>query len=171
MPVSDWDRYRGQDLYDTHGDKIGSIDEVFLDDATNEPEWLAVNTGLFGMNQSLVPVDNVSTSGDRLVTPFSKDEIKDAPNVSPADQHVTVEAERRLYDHYGRNYMSSRPIGTDTSQRQGDQVQEMTATNEQVQKTADTESVRLRKHTWTEQVPVQREEIVVEDDTDSDIRR
>ena len=44
--------YRGEDLYDADGDKIGTIEEIYLDAETNEPEWALVNTGLFGMKRA-----------------------------------------------------------------------------------------------------------------------
>src|SRR5690348_4068731 len=37
----------GRKAFDRNGDKIGTIDEVYLDDATGEPEWAAIRTGLF----------------------------------------------------------------------------------------------------------------------------
>jgi hypothetical protein len=183
--ISNWDQYRGQDLYDSHGDKIGRLDEVFLDDETNEPDWIAVHTGLFGMNQSLVPAANVNFDNGRLITTYSKDEIKDAPNISPTDNHLSVEEEKRLYDHYGRSYtpyqrtqvsqtQSTGNVTTSAGKRdtgRDETAAEATIRNEQVQKTAEVENVRLRKHVWTEQVPVQREEIVVERDQDPDVRR
>ena len=41
---------------DPDGDKIGTIFDVYLDNDTDQPEWLAVNTGLFGSKVSFVPI-------------------------------------------------------------------------------------------------------------------
>ena len=46
--------WRGRDLYDTDGDKIGSIDEIYLDRETDDPEWAVVTTGLFGTKRTFV---------------------------------------------------------------------------------------------------------------------
>ncbi|WP_432494664.1 MULTISPECIES: PRC-barrel domain-containing protein, partial [Kineococcus] len=40
----------GATVTGTDGDKIGKVDEVYLDNATNQPEWVSVKTGLFGSN-------------------------------------------------------------------------------------------------------------------------
>ena len=42
-------------VYDVDGNKIGDTRHVFLDDATGEPEWVSVKTGLFGTSESFVP--------------------------------------------------------------------------------------------------------------------
>jgi len=41
----------------TGGEKIGSIGQIYLDDSTNEPQWVTVKTGLFGSSESFVPLD------------------------------------------------------------------------------------------------------------------
>jgi sporulation protein YlmC with PRC-barrel domain len=46
--------WRGRDVVDSDGDKIGKLEEVYLDTDSGRPEWAAVNTGLFGMKQSFV---------------------------------------------------------------------------------------------------------------------
>ena len=35
----------GRKAFDRNGAKIGTVDEVYLDDATGVPEWAAVRTG------------------------------------------------------------------------------------------------------------------------------
>ncbi|MCT1656980.1 PRC and DUF2382 domain-containing protein [Brevibacterium luteolum] len=99
MENIDIDRLRGSDLYDQTGSKIGSIGEVYLDDQTNEPAFLTVNTGLFGMNETFVPYPSVSRDGDNLVAPFEKSFVKDAPNIA-ADGSLTPEEEEEIFRYY-----------------------------------------------------------------------
>ena len=94
----------GRTAYDANGDKIGSVGHVFLDDETGQPEFASVNTGLFGMNESFVPLADAKVDGDRLVVPFTKDQVKDAPNVDVDSGHLDQSEERRLYEHYGLTY-------------------------------------------------------------------
>lgn len=84
---------------DKSGDKLGSIKEVFVDDRTGQPTFVEVGHGLFGMSSSLVPLRGSSLSGDTLNLGFSKDAIKDAPNID-ADNGLSVEEENRIYEHY-----------------------------------------------------------------------
>ncbi|MEV7728926.1 PRC and DUF2382 domain-containing protein [Streptomyces sp. NPDC087917] len=86
--------------YDADGEKIGSIGQVYRDDATGRPEWVTVKTGLFGMKESFVPLSGARSDGEALHVPHSKDVVKDAPRVD-ADQHLDADEEHRLYQHYG----------------------------------------------------------------------
>ncbi len=96
--VADWE---GADVFDRQGDKIGEVDDVYVDDQTRSPEWLQVGVGIFS-GKRLIPVQGMRRSTDGLVVPYSKDEIKDSPNIS--GETVTVDQERELYRHYGLRY-------------------------------------------------------------------
>src|SRR3954449_10264282 len=107
--------WRGQDAVDSDGDKIGKIEEIYLDAESNEPEWALVNTGLFGTKRSFVPLRNASPSGDGITVGFDKDTVKDAPKVDP-DGRLSQQEEAELYRHYGREYSGySGPGGSGVS--------------------------------------------------------
>src|SRR4051812_35141887 len=117
---------RGQDLYDQSGDKIGKIEEIYLDADTGAPEWALVHTGLFGTKSSFVPLRDVSEDGGSLRVPYEKAQVKDAPNIDP-DGELSQQQESELYRHYGLDYSESRSdsglpeggagAGVDTSTR------------------------------------------------------
>ncbi|WP_293955107.1 PRC-barrel domain-containing protein [uncultured Corynebacterium sp.] len=86
--------------YDNSGDKLGSVNEVFLDDRSGQPKFVEVNHGLFGLSSSLVPLRGSSLSAGSLNLGFSKDAIKDAPNID-ADNGLTADEEDKVYTHYG----------------------------------------------------------------------
>jgi stress response protein YsnF len=92
----DW---RGRKVVDRDGDKIGTFDELYLDES-DRPAWAAVTTGLFGMRQTFVPLSEAREDGDVLQVPFGKEMVKDAPNVDP-DTQLDPEEEALLYRHYG----------------------------------------------------------------------
>ena len=108
--VTEW---RGQELLDNDGEKIGKIEEIYLDTETNEPEWALVKTGLFGGKGTFVPLSQASASGDGVRVPFEKSHVKDAPNIDP-DGELSHSEERRLYEHYGMGYDSTSGSGTGT---------------------------------------------------------
>ncbi|GGG59724.1 photosystem reaction center subunit H [Kocuria dechangensis] len=99
--------------YGSDGDKIGKVEQVFLDDNTEEVTFVTVNTGLFGSKESFVPADGAQQDGDRLVLPYTKAVVKDAPNVD-ADQHLSPAEEEEIYRYYKMNYS-----GTDTDRTAG----------------------------------------------------
>src|SRR3954468_15530989 len=90
----------GKDVYDTSGQKIGSGAEGVLGDASGQPEWVTVRTGLFGTKESFVPIRDADLTDDGIRVPLSKDRVKDAPKID-ADGHLSPEEETELYRYYG----------------------------------------------------------------------
>ena len=86
-------------LYDADGEKIGTIDEIYYDEASGRAEWLLVKTGLFGTKKTFVPALEASASGDRLNVPYSEGRVKDAPRMDKGED-LTEELERQLYAYY-----------------------------------------------------------------------
>jgi uncharacterized protein (TIGR02271 family) len=98
---TDISQWRGAKAVDTNGDKVGTIDEVYLDRGSQEPEWVTVSTGLFGTRTTFVPIGDAELSDGEVRLGYTKDKIKDAPNVD-ADGALSREEEQALYEHYGR---------------------------------------------------------------------
>src|SRR3712207_7040879 len=99
--------FRGQQLRGTDGEKIGTIEEIYLDNDTQAPEWAVVTTGLFGTKQTFVPLRDASTADDGVTVPYDKDTVKDAPRIDP-DGRLSHDEERELYRHYGMEYSDAR---------------------------------------------------------------
>jgi PRC-barrel domain len=98
-----WAQWKGFKVHDRDGQTIGSIDEIYADEATGQPSWFAIRTGLFGINQTFVPIQGSTTADDHVVVAFDKSQIKDAPNINP-EGHLNHDEERRLWEHYGMTY-------------------------------------------------------------------
>jgi uncharacterized protein (TIGR02271 family) len=98
--------WRGHDLVGRDGNKIGSIEEIYIDDATREPEWALVTTGLFGSKRSFVPIAQATADDGEIRVPFDKDQVKDSPGVDP-DGELSQREEAQLYRHYGMEYSES----------------------------------------------------------------
>lgn len=90
---------RRGNIRSTDGDRIGSIGQVYADDAGGEPLWVTVRTGLFGTSESFVPLEGAWIDGDDLVVPYSKDQVRNAPRVD-VDGHLEPSEEERIYEHY-----------------------------------------------------------------------
>jgi uncharacterized protein (TIGR02271 family) len=100
MSEHDLDRVIGATAYDSDGDRVGGVDTVYVDDETNQGKFALVNTGLFGMRSSFVPLEGATLDGDDLRLAHPKDKIKDAPNLDP-DGHLEPEQEQELFRYYG----------------------------------------------------------------------
>ena len=172
-------QFRGQNLVDANGDKIGKIDEIYLDAETNEPEWALVNTGLFGTKSTFVPVRDATEADGELRVSFDKATVKDAPKVDP-DGQLSQREERDLYGYYGMEYSEARSdtglpeggastgrtgrrgqtrgsgrgvVGDDVSGRETDDA--MTRSEEELRvgtTERETGRARLRKYVVTDQV-------------------
>ena len=109
------DTYIGRTVVDPQGSKIGSVGQVYVNDESGVPDWITVNTGLFGMKESFAPLQGSSFSGDDLVLPFGKDVVKDCPDVADS-AHLDADEQQALYTYY-QQYVGtggSNGRGTDT---------------------------------------------------------
>ena len=164
----------GQTLYDSEGDKVGEIADIYADRGTNEPQWLAVKTGLFGSKLTFVPLSEAVAVDDGAQVPYPKALIKDAPHAGDGEE-LPPEEEQRLYEHYTQDFgdfdydrdYAPAPVGHDTSGPTTDHA--MTRSEEEIRVGTTPVAAgraRLRKYVVTEQVattvPVQREEVRIE---------
>ncbi len=185
------EEWRGAKAVDVNGDKVGSVDDVYLDRGSEQPEWVTVNTGLFGTRTTFVPINDAQLIDGEVRLGYAKDQIKDAPNVD-ADGALSRDEEQALYEHYGRSDYGdwdgsdSRAgditdsdrvtTGRDTSGPETDDA--MTRSEEELRVgTTERESgrVRLQKYVVEEEVtktvPVRREEVRVEREPITDANR
>src|SRR3954452_6234744 len=90
---------RGQAVYDSAGEKIGSVDEIFYDNDTRQPQWIGIGTGFLRTKRVLVPVAGASVSEDGITVSYDKGQVKDSPAVDGDEIDETLE--RELYRYYG----------------------------------------------------------------------
>jgi uncharacterized protein (TIGR02271 family) len=170
--------WRGKTMVDRDGDRIGTIDDIYADDRTGQPEWALVNTGLFGTKSTFVPIVQASQRDGDVQVPYPKQLIKDAPGIE-ADKHLSEAEEQQLWRHYGLDYgagdqtagrtaEAGTEVGGDDREATG-RDEAMTRSEEELRvgtQARERGRVRLRKYVTTEQVtqtvPVQREEVRVE---------
>lgn len=89
------------EVYSADGEKIGKVDEIYVDDQTSEPEWVTLGTGVLGTSKRFVPLKGASVTGDGMQVPFTKDQLKDAPDVDVDEGYLDDNAEMQLYEYYG----------------------------------------------------------------------
>ena len=103
IDATDARQLAGQTLTTDDGKKVGKIGQVYLDDYDNQPQWVTVHTGLFGLNESFVPLAQAQLRADGLRVPYSKDTITNAPNIDDT-RHLSEQEVRDLYDYYSITY-------------------------------------------------------------------
>ena len=94
-------RFEGYQVYDQHYEKVGKVDDLFVDE-NDVPEYIGVKTGLFGGPSTLIPMDIVRVNDLRQLVEVASDKetIKNAPSFGD-DAEITAGFEERVYAHFG----------------------------------------------------------------------
>jgi sporulation protein YlmC with PRC-barrel domain len=101
------EKYEGYKVYDNAGDRIGKVDDLFVDDAARE-EYIGVKMGFFGLKSTLIPMDVVRVNEQERIVEVSesKEHVKEAPNFDD-DDDITPEYEDRVRRHFGLGSLES----------------------------------------------------------------
>ena len=96
------ERLADYQVYDRHGEKIGKVDNLFMDDLNDQLEYISVRTGFFDLRSTLVPTDIVRVDDEhQLIEVFRpKDKVKDAPDFENLEE-ITAEFERQVRIYFG----------------------------------------------------------------------
>jgi sporulation protein YlmC with PRC-barrel domain len=95
------EKYEGYTVYDNRGEKIGKVDDLFIDESDRE-EYIGVKMGFLGRKSTLIPMDivRVNEADKALEVSESKDHVKDAPSFDD-DEDITPDYEDRIRSHFG----------------------------------------------------------------------
>lgn len=175
---------------DANGEKVGDVQDVYVNDTTGQPDFVSVNHGLFGGGTSIVPLRGHSLRDGELHLAFPKERIENAPDLDE-NGHLTTEDQEAFYRHYGltdvqdvTTYETGAAYGAPAAAGAGaaagerrefadradhaDHNDELVRSEEQLNVSKDrveSGQVRLRKYvvneTETVEVPVEREEVRV----------
>jgi uncharacterized protein YrrD len=99
--IADW---HGKDLIDSSGQKIGKLEDVYVDVETDQPMFGTVKEGFIGRHLTFVPLGGVTLGPDYLQVVVSSDAVKAAPNIEMHGDELSQDDESKLYHHYELNY-------------------------------------------------------------------
>jgi len=102
------DRFAGYEVYDPAGEKIGKVDDLFVDQ-TDSPEYIGVKMGLLGTRSTLIPWETVSSTDDEggtITVTADKEAAKNGPTFDD-DMEITPEFENEVRSYYGLEGTSS----------------------------------------------------------------
>jgi hypothetical protein len=175
----EWADLTGSTAIDADGDKIGTVGQVYISNDTDQPEWVTVNTGLFGTRENLAPLYNAQLGQGELRLAVTKQQMKEAPSPDLDDEDLDpaeIDALYRYYADYlapdadeyadaGPEYVDASADGAGTGSNDG----ALTRSGERPQvgtESTPAQRVRLRKYVVTEYltqtVPGGDEEVRVE---------
>ena len=58
--------WRGRTAVGADGQKLGKIEQIYLDAETQRPEWALIHTGMFGGKSSFMPLEGATSDGDQV---------------------------------------------------------------------------------------------------------
>ncbi len=179
----------GANVLSEDGAVLGSMGQLYVDDATGEPSWVTVATHTAGNPESFAPLNGATLDGQDVRLPYTHAKVYESPKMSQ-DGHLSPEEEQHLLRYYGLMASKDDDVSRTTSQSgnrssradafgsrsdtemrrtDGDDDVTMTRSEEQLRvgtELRETERVRLVKRVVTEDVTmtvqIRREELVVE---------
>jgi uncharacterized protein YrrD len=99
--VAEW---HGKQLIDCDGEKIGKLEDVYVDVETDQPQFATVKEGLIGRHLTFVPLGGIKVGPDALQVAVSRAQVQDAPNLEQHGEELSQADESALYHHYELNY-------------------------------------------------------------------
>jgi uncharacterized protein (TIGR02271 family) len=159
--IERFQQLRGSEVYDANGERIGNVEELFLDRETRRPEWLGIGTGFLRSKRVLVPVVGAQQEGSGVRVPYDAELVKQSPDVN--DDEIQEDAERSLYAHYGVPASESASPSTyaeggpsRTSESSSSDQQTVTRSEEELRVgTERREAGRVRLHKFVDTEPVE----------------
>jgi len=109
--VVDW---QGKVLVDRDGEKIGKLQDVYVDVETDEPQFGTVKEGFIDRHLTFVPLAGIQIGPDDLRVVVSKDQVRTAPDIELHGEEMSQADESTLYHHFEMNYT---PISTESGRR------------------------------------------------------
>ena len=109
--VAEW---HGKMLVDRDGERIGKLQDVYVDVENDEPQFATVKEGFIGRHLTFVPLGGIKVGPDELQVPVTREQVKSAPNIDLHGEELSQADESALYHHYGLNYS---PPGTESGRR------------------------------------------------------
>jgi hypothetical protein len=154
----------GSTVYDKKKEPIGKLEEFYVDDITEKPTWITVDTSSFGNDISFVPLAHARQAKDGLQVEVTKEQIKNAPQIE-AQEKISDQQENKIYEYYNQilnsqsydntaqrdsdsshSYSNREQSRADSAPRRSDQDSHMTDNNN------ETTTLRLKKYVITENV-------------------
>jgi hypothetical protein len=134
-------RFAGYTVYDQDYEKIGNVDDLFLDES-DHPEYIGVKMGFLGTRTTLIPFQRARVNDARQVIKVAADKetLKNGPTFDE-DREITPEFENEVYSYYGLQ----RPSTIEQSTQTTDRIKEAGGTKDNVTDELDEAAGRGRR--------------------------
>jgi len=106
--------WHGKMLVDRSGQKIGKLQDVYVDVETDTPQFATVKEGFIGRHLTFVPLGGIQVGPSELQVTVTADQVKSAPDIDMHGEELSQADESALYHHFELNYT---PPDTDSGRR------------------------------------------------------
>jgi hypothetical protein len=102
--AADIREYRGHDVVDTRGHKIGELEAIYVDTGTDLPSFGTVKVGLPTRHRLVfVPLNQATVGPGYVKVSYGKKQVQNAPSIG-TDGELPVGDEEAIFKHYGFTY-------------------------------------------------------------------
>jgi uncharacterized protein YrrD len=109
--VAEW---HGKMLVDRDGEKLGKLQDIYVDVETDEPQFATVKEGFLDRHLTFVPLTGITIGPDDLQVTATKEQVRSAPEIEMHGEELSQANESTLYHHFEMNYT---PIETESGRR------------------------------------------------------
>jgi hypothetical protein len=104
--AADIREWRGHDVVDAEGHKIGELEAVYVDTGTDQPAFATVTVGLPTRHRlAFVPLDQAVVGPGYVRVGYDRKQVKDAPSIG-TDGELPAGDEEAIFRHYGLAYQA-----------------------------------------------------------------
>jgi hypothetical protein len=102
--ASDIREWRGRDVVDVAGSKIGSLESIYVDTATDQAFFATVVVGMPTRRRLVfVPLAGATVGPGYVKVSYPKSTVKGAPSIG-TDGELPATAEPAVFQHYDLSY-------------------------------------------------------------------
>ena len=106
FPAENLRDWRGEKVIDPEDNKIGELEAVYVDTATDQPAFVTVKVGMIGRHRLVfVPLDGATVSPSAVRVRYDKKLVNDAPGID-VDGELAAADEPALFAHYRLAYQA-----------------------------------------------------------------
>ena len=96
--------WRGHDVVDARGHRIGGLETGYVDTRTGLPSFSTVKVGMPTRHRLVfVPLDQATVGPGYVKVSYDKKQVKDAPSIG-TDGELPAGDEEAIFKHYGLTY-------------------------------------------------------------------
>ena len=96
--------WRGHDVVDSDGHKIGELEAIYVDTSTDLPAFATVKVGIPTRHRLVfVPLAQATVGPGYVKVAHDRKQVKDSPSIS-TDGELPSADEEAIFRHYGLTY-------------------------------------------------------------------